>query len=456
MACTTTTNLNTRMHAIPKTELSQLYQDAVLVTRKLGLQYLWIDSLCILQDSRGDWERESVLMGQVFGNSDITISAVAAEDGSSGFLGPRNTHVVRTKYRTHRGQPSEGYMYFRRQANLPAVYYVLNKRAWIIQERVLAPRILTFTKDKVFWECREMTARETGEQHAAVEHTSQNIIPMLQDLFAGGTDTSKIQLYAAWRQLVREASEAGLTYESDRLHAIASIAQLIQSSLQTEYICGTWIDDLALEMEWYPRSTCRRPAVARAPSWCWSSLEGPIHFGLHNDLTRCIVHFENLHRSLPTLTIDHPSDSPLRSPEPSWALHVRAHVAICEVALKTVYWNHDSGLQLISPEYEDFNSAAKAGGLATFNEMGQLICISFFDLQPKAPWVSRYICMLLFEDDDTRWGSPRSRYGMGLLLTTTTKPEDAYHTYTRVGTVHFGKTGLDYLLTCDTQCVTLL
>jgi len=117
VACTTTANLNCRIRDIPKSDLSQLFQDAILVTRRLGFQYLWIDSLCILQDSREDWERESVLMGDVFANSDITISAVAAEDGCSTFLGPRDTHMVRTKYRKFRGQPSEGVMFFRRSKN---------------------------------------------------------------------------------------------------------------------------------------------------------------------------------------------------------------------------------------------------------------------------------------------------------------------------------------------------
>lgn len=71
--CTTTANLDNRLEAISEAELSQLFQDAISTTRRLGLQYLWIDSLCILQDSHEDWERESVLMGDVYGNADITI-----------------------------------------------------------------------------------------------------------------------------------------------------------------------------------------------------------------------------------------------------------------------------------------------------------------------------------------------------------------------------------------------
>lgn len=73
MACTTTSNLDNRTSEIPLDSLSQMFRDAISVTRRLGLSRLWIDSLCILQDSREDWERESATMDDVYGCSEVTI-----------------------------------------------------------------------------------------------------------------------------------------------------------------------------------------------------------------------------------------------------------------------------------------------------------------------------------------------------------------------------------------------
>jgi Heterokaryon incompatibility protein (HET) len=81
---TTTANLGDRKRAISLFDLPQTYQDAVSITRQFGVQYLWIDSLCILQDSFLDWERESSRMVAVYGQSYLTISASGSMGDSSG------------------------------------------------------------------------------------------------------------------------------------------------------------------------------------------------------------------------------------------------------------------------------------------------------------------------------------------------------------------------------------
>jgi len=86
------------MKDIPFGTLSCLFQDAVTVTRKIGIRYLWIDSLCIIQNSRQDWEQESAVMGKVYECAEVTISAVKSEDGASGFLGLDKQHVVPIPY----------------------------------------------------------------------------------------------------------------------------------------------------------------------------------------------------------------------------------------------------------------------------------------------------------------------------------------------------------------------
>ena len=96
---TTLDTLEDRMKDIPFNTLSCLFQDAVTVTRKIGIRYLWIDSLCIIQDSRQDWERESAAMGQVYEYAEVTISAVKSENGAPGYLSLEEQHIVQYLFR---------------------------------------------------------------------------------------------------------------------------------------------------------------------------------------------------------------------------------------------------------------------------------------------------------------------------------------------------------------------
>lgn len=81
---TTTTNIEDHKKSIPWQFLPQTFQDAIDLTRFLSIRYLWIDSLCIIQDDRDDWAKESAAMASVYGNSYLTISATAAANCSKG------------------------------------------------------------------------------------------------------------------------------------------------------------------------------------------------------------------------------------------------------------------------------------------------------------------------------------------------------------------------------------
>jgi hypothetical protein len=134
-------------------QLPQTFQDAIRVTRELGKRYLWIDSLCIIQGEGGDWEIEAKKMETVFRNAYCTIAATSAEDSTKGFLNrpeepnsqyvtvPKSSHgkvYVCTLIDDFPGDVEEG---------------VLNKRAWVLQERALSRRTIHFTKRQTYWEC---------------------------------------------------------------------------------------------------------------------------------------------------------------------------------------------------------------------------------------------------------------------------------------------------------------
>jgi hypothetical protein len=92
----TTRSDNIQQHGkeISMTALSRTFQDAVILTRQLGVKYLWIDSLCIVQDSREDWELESIVMNEYYKNTYLTIVASYAQDGSVGCFQTRNALAI--------------------------------------------------------------------------------------------------------------------------------------------------------------------------------------------------------------------------------------------------------------------------------------------------------------------------------------------------------------------------
>ena len=86
---TTSNNLSVHLDGVPFEALPRNFQDAAVITCTMGMEYLWIDSLCILQDSKEDWERESAMMGQVYQNASFTIEADSSTNAHEGILHER-------------------------------------------------------------------------------------------------------------------------------------------------------------------------------------------------------------------------------------------------------------------------------------------------------------------------------------------------------------------------------
>jgi hypothetical protein len=149
-------NLEDMKNAIVMSSLPQTFQDAIRVTRELGQQYLWIDTLCIIQDSDEDWFQESSRMGDIYSNSYCTISATGAEDGSMGlFLDHKPPPVAKSSVDT--GAPNHDTKMWEREVDSAP----LNQRAWVFQERFLSHRNLMFSRNCLFWECDSNRASET-------------------------------------------------------------------------------------------------------------------------------------------------------------------------------------------------------------------------------------------------------------------------------------------------------
>lgn len=133
--------------AIKFDDLPKTFQDAVVVTRELGIQFLWIDSLCIIQDDADDWLREAEYMEKVFASAYCTIAASSAKDSTEGFLIPRSVkQAVRLVDNVYACEVGGNFDHDVGNA-------VLNQRGWVLQERALSPRTIHFTTAQTYWEC---------------------------------------------------------------------------------------------------------------------------------------------------------------------------------------------------------------------------------------------------------------------------------------------------------------
>ncbi|KAF8849325.1 HET-domain-containing protein, partial [Acephala macrosclerotiorum] len=263
----TTGELESFKNSIPIHLLTRTFQDAIHVTRNLGLQYLWIDSLCIIQDSTQDWETEAGYMASVYGGSRINIAASAAKDGSEGlFLTPDNfIGVARISSQS--------------LSPLTRVYTVaassrlyedaipnshLSSRAWTLQERLLAHRTLHFGSGGLFWECASKVA---------CEYLPDGIPKDVQREIARPRQTFQED----WVTILHLYSKSQLTYKSDKLVALAGIARKAQMDSGDEYIAGLWRTGMEELLCWANIGPPRRKGGSyQAPTWSWASVDGAI------------------------------------------------------------------------------------------------------------------------------------------------------------------------------------
>ncbi|KAK7947846.1 uncharacterized protein PG986_008732 [Apiospora aurea] len=262
------------------------FQEAILAATSLGLGYIWIDALCIVQDCAADWECEASRMVQVYTNCYINISADSSTDGDGGLFRSRDPAMFQAflvpSGPTHTGISYAPYYCFPKNWDRYIEKAPLKTRSWVTQERFMSPRVVHFCDDQVHWECVElMTSECVDSSFNIAPDTSRTPARSLIDLRMQSNETEKIEkLYELWYLLVESYTEGQLTFISDRPVAIAGLARTFAHLLNlksTDYLCGLWRPHLALEMMWYTRTSTER-AHHSIPSWSWWSVNGNVWF----------------------------------------------------------------------------------------------------------------------------------------------------------------------------------
>jgi len=262
-----TNNITQLLESVPESALCKTFLHAIEITRFLGLEYLWIDSLCIIQNDSEDWGREAALMADVYGQSTISIAASGAVDGSEGCFFDRDRRYF---WNTPLDIDEQTLMMANTQVFERCVRHTeLSKRAWVLQERLLAPRTLHFSRAQVFWECKQANACES------YPNGHPNFLDMNWHL-----DGFRKDGVLSWEKIVQLYSRCSLTFEKDKLPALMGIAKMFQEETNMTYLVGMWKEELRLMLTWRFMSDsggCKtpRPVEPRAPSWSWVGLESP-------------------------------------------------------------------------------------------------------------------------------------------------------------------------------------
>ncbi|KAF4441184.1 HET-domain-containing protein [Fusarium austroafricanum] len=275
-------NITQRLNSIEWSELPKTFQDSVTITRALGIRYLWIDSLCIIQGDVEDWERESKSMARIYQDSYVTIAAAVGQSDSDGFIKEREKD-----YRPH--EVARG-IYWRQEVGhvVHNRWEPLARRAWRFQERLVPRRVLTFHRAEVTFECRLAHWCECGRNETYGK--SPDRIAYERMLLKGTRPEEELVDY--WHStIIRDYTRLSLSYERDRLPALSAIASQIHAKTGGRCVAGIWENQVLDGLLWrclgragFNKDSkwqiflpmAMQHGQCKAPSWSWASVEGPI------------------------------------------------------------------------------------------------------------------------------------------------------------------------------------
>jgi hypothetical protein len=314
MIQTTKQNLAARIAGIDWDELPPIFKDAIQLARNLDCQWIWIDSLCIVQDDAEDWEQQAAQMASIYSNSFLNIAATSSSngmgslfttrknpgDGDNGFIDwPLKSYVVnedsnhetlRTRARVSH---SSGHNFLtKKEISWHVKLFPLLSRAWVFQERLLSPRTIHFGPSEMIWECGTGLGCECSQIAPQTSPPKYNrsassyhgtLAGVLEDKSATGlkarfTNICQTQdpntILDFWLEAVSTYSAMALTKHSDRPYALIGVAERVANVLKSEYFAGLWSADLPRALLWrsYPRNGrgLQRPSQ-KVPTWSWQS-----------------------------------------------------------------------------------------------------------------------------------------------------------------------------------------
>lgn len=284
-------NIEMMKSGIAVKDLPLAYQDAITLTRELGIGYIWIDALCIVQNSQRDWEKECSKMAETYANAYLTIAAASSASVMEHFLRPglkspphttQSQRVIHSEYmqsvngpvllKARTMRPTGAHWKWRDGADEQRHVEPLSTRGWTLQEKVLSTRLLSVSAMEMVWTCKERIFCECGS--LLNYHREFGQTPL-------GQISKPDEAFNFWHKVVENYSKRKLTQVGDKLPAISAIAAIIQQRTGSDYVAGLWRDSIDQELLWY------RPALSpvgtanpsyTAPSFSWASITGEVDY----------------------------------------------------------------------------------------------------------------------------------------------------------------------------------
>lgn len=305
----TNETMNGLKNGIPLNGFDATIQDAVLVTRALGISYIWIDALCIIQNG-SEWSEEASKMNEIYGGSTMTLVIASSDSVKNGFLKERDLNYIPVAYSTDPAEDHRAKLFLspewddsEREDNGS-----WSKRGWTMQEGLLPNRLLHFTASQIIWKCCEEQRFERGITERVEDRISEtltysdyadiafgsgflwqlpaflkfkrfkNHLPISLDYpLMSHSDTFRL-----WYDLVEDYTQRRFTKVSDRLVAISGLARIYGDMIRNPtYVAGLWKEDLIRGLLWHVKGATLipKPSVDDAPtfheafpSWSWASV----------------------------------------------------------------------------------------------------------------------------------------------------------------------------------------
>ncbi|KAL6825680.1 heterokaryon incompatibility domain-containing protein [Trichoderma sp. SZMC 28015] len=266
---TTRDNINEHLRGIQFSELPKTFQDAVIVTRELGIRYLWIDSLCIIQGDKGDWLKESAKMAGVYQNAHLVIAASGAANPEQGCFSSKRRcpSTVEVPYYSAEGQTAGSLkLSMRIHGDESPSLGPLSERGWALQEWYLARRVLHYMPSGISWKCKMLECGERYQYHMW-------------------------QFSHSWEIILEQYSNRKLTHKEDRLAALEGLVQARLEGTNDRYSLGIFESKILEQLLWMMRSRAEASKdLADLPHWSWASKGGSKTFWAKAEYTWHPIH----------------------------------------------------------------------------------------------------------------------------------------------------------------------
>ena len=276
---TTQTNISSAYQNISVDAYPRHFRDIMSLTRRLGFKYIWIDSLCIIQDSREDWSKQATLMHRIYSNGTLNFALLEdfAHQEPPG-QAYSNAEVLGCNLKILGDGESHREVICWKPENFDYVLQTsrLYSRGWTFQERLLSPRTIHFGK-QLYWECCFWRASTTFPQ--TVDYPGQfpnDFVLRFKQLIPNQTQNVAGNLHRLWCSVIRDYSGRDFTRPSDRLIALSGVAERLQyiySLGNDDYLYGLWKPCLPEQLLWAVEGSQRASLdqTNAGPSWSWAS-----------------------------------------------------------------------------------------------------------------------------------------------------------------------------------------